>query len=411
PEWRYEQTLPRTLAEAGYHTQCVGKMHVQPARNLIGFHNVVLHDGFLHDKRRSTPAFEEFDDYLPWLREHLGAEADIVDAALGCNGYAARVWPWDERLHPTSWTVTKSIEFLRRRDPTKPFFLNVSFHRPHCPLDPPRSFWDMHADTVFPPFLKGDWEDGFAAYYENAENPVPSDERSRNRARRAYHALVTQIDYELNRLFIALGDRQLWDDTLIIFCSDHGDNMFDHGMVRKCEPFETSAGIPLFIKFPRAMSEGRAGVTDERVCELRDIYPTICEICGIPAPQNIDGVSLLGGAVSPNAPESNHIHGEHPDVQNLNNHWIARGDYKYAWYSATGRELLFNLREDPNELHDLAPSAPPALAELRALLIRELTDRPEEYVRDGKLVAGRPARSAQEWAGNGRTGLPACRKK
>jgi len=409
PVWRYEQTLPRSLAEAGYHTQCVGKLHAQPARALMGFHNVVLHDGFLHDKRQGTKALEEFDDYIPWLRERLGPDADICDAGPGCNGYAARVWPWDERYHPTSWVVTKSIEFLRRRDPSKPFFLNVSFHRPHSPFDPPRTFWEMHEKTEFPPFMRGDWEDrGFAPFHGNAENPVPDDERSKQRARRAYHALVTQIDYELNRLFIELGDRKLWDDTLVVFCADHGDNLFDHGFVRKCEPFETCAGIPLFVKFPRGMDEGRVGVTDDRICELRDLYPTICELCGLPPPADIDGVALFGKTTPPSGHPStegnfilHHLHGEHTDGP-LSNQWIACGDYKYAWYCQSGRELLFNLRTDPDELRNLAPSSPPALAEMRALLIRELDGRPEGYVHNGALVPGRQARSSQDWAGRPR---------
>lgn len=73
--WNYETTLPGEFASAGYHTQCVGKMHVYPARNLLGFHNVVLHDGYLHHNRnRHTPSqahFDEVDDYVTWLRERV----------------------------------------------------------------------------------------------------------------------------------------------------------------------------------------------------------------------------------------------------------------------------------------------------------------------------------------------------
>ena len=130
-DWRYDATMPGLLADAGYHTQCVGKMHTHPSRNLMGFHNVILHDGYLHRERAKRDDYGLVDDYTPWLREHLGPQADYIDTGVGCNGYAARPWVYDEMLHPTSWVTTQSIDFVRRRDPTKPFFLMMSYHRPH----------------------------------------------------------------------------------------------------------------------------------------------------------------------------------------------------------------------------------------------------------------------------------------
>lgn len=127
--WQYEHTLPGELAKNGYHTQCVGKMHVYPARNLCGFHNVVLHDGYLHYNRFKYQNFESEsfnltgDDYLPWLRERAGSQVDLIDLGLDCNASTvARPWHLAEELHPTNWVVSQSIDFLRRRDTTKPFF-------------------------------------------------------------------------------------------------------------------------------------------------------------------------------------------------------------------------------------------------------------------------------------------------
>ncbi len=399
PEWKYDVTLPGVLAAAGYHTQCVGKMHVQPPRNLAGFHNVVLHDGFLHDKRQQYPNPEYYDDYLPWLRERLGPSADICDPAPGCNGYAARVWPWDERWHPTSFVTTKSIEFLRRRDTRKPFFLKASYHRPHSPLDPPRTFWDMYDNVHLPEPPIGDWVD-FELAIGDPENPVPHDRHARDRARRAYHALVSQIDYELNRLFIELGDRRLWENTLVLFVSDHGDMLYDHNLVRKSMPMEACAGVPFFMRLPRSMHEGRVNITDNRLAELRDIFPTICDVCGIDIPPGLDGHSLLREA------PREHIHGEHPNG-NLSNQWLTDGREKYCWFSQTGRELLFDLDRDPQELHDLSAKNPERTAHWRNLLIRELAGRPEGYT-DGKILhAGRQPRASLPWAGtDGNTQLP-----
>ena len=392
PEWKYGATLAGAFAAAGYHTQCVGKMHAQPPRALVGFHNVVLHDGFLHDRRREYPNPDFYDDYLPWLRERLGPDADICDPGVGCNGYAARVWPWDEALHPTAFVTTKSVEFLRRRDPAKPFFLKVSYHRPHTPLDPPRSFWEMYEGVGLPEPPAGAWADGLSWNYTQVENPIPAGSHFRDRARRAYLALVTHIDYELNRLVMALNDLELFEDTVILFTSDHGDMLFDHGFVRKCVPFEGSAGIPLVMRLPRALCEGRRGVTDTRLVELRDIFPTLCDACGVGIPGNLDGHSLLRDI------PRGHIHGEHA-YGPMSNQWLTDGHEKYCWLSQTGRELLFDLDRDPQELHDLSAAQPARATHWRNPLIRELANRPEGYSDGTNLVAGRQARSALPWAG------------
>lgn len=395
PEWHYRVTLPGVLAQAGYHTQCVGKMHVEPARTLMGFHNVVLHDGFLHDKRKKFRDPIEYDDYLPDVRRELGSAADICDCGPGCNGYAVRCWPWDERYHPTSWVTTKSIEFLRRRDPSKPFFLKVSYHRPHSPLDPPPSFFSMYDGQPLPEPLEGDWTE-FMENYVNAENPVPQEKHFRDRARRAYCALVTQIDYELNRLFIELGDLGIWDDMLILFVSDHGDMLYDHRLVRKSMPFEGCAGIPLFIRMPRSMRQGREGITDGRLAELRDIFPTICDVCGIESPSCLDGQSLLTVKN-----DREYIHGEHTNGK-LSNQWLTDGHEKYCWFSQSGRELLFDLDSDPDELHNFALERPERTVFWRCRLVRELTGRLEGYVKNNALCTGCIPRPSQPWAGNGK---------
>lgn len=395
PEWHYPVTLPGVLADAGYHTQCVGKMHVEPARALMGFHNVVLHDGFLHDKRRKYHNAIEYDDYLPDVRHELGPDFDIADTAIGCNGYAVRCWPWEERLHPTGWVTSKSIEFLRRRDPTKPFFLKVSYHRPHSPLDPPPSYFSMYENRKMPEPYEGDWT-GMVSNHAQPENPIPLEPYDIDRARRAYCALVTQIDYELNRLFIALGDLNLWEDALILLVSDHGDMLYDHRLVRKSMPLEGSVGIPLFFRLPRSMRQGRQGVTDGKLAELRDLFPTVCDLCGVGIPAGLDGQSLFSDSF-----RRDDLHGEHTNGE-LSNQWMTDGREKYCWFSQSGRELLFDLENDPNELHDLAAEKPERVAFWRKRLVEELTGRPEGYVQDSTLRAGCAPRPSLPWAGAGK---------
>lgn len=396
PEWKYATTLPRTFTEAGYQTQCVGKMHVEPARATMGFENVVLHDGFLHDKRRKYRDPIQYDDYLPDVRRDLGPSFDIADTGIGCNGYSVRPWPWGERYHPTSWVTSQGVDFLKRRDPTRPFFLKVSYHRPHSPLDPPAPYLDLYAGRPMPAPRRGDWDDGIGWQYSNPENPIPREPHFVERARRAYCALVTQIDFEVNRLLIALGDLDLLKDTVVALVADHGDMLYDHGSVRKSLPFEESAGIPLFIRLPNRLREGKGCVTSARLAEIRDLFPTLCAACGIPVPEGLDGQDLLSDGF-----HREMLHGEHTNGPN-SNQWLTDGHEKYCWFPMLDRELLFDLDEDPHETHDLSAERPDRAAFWRARMVETLDGRPEGYVKDGRLSTDCQPRSAQEWAGIGR---------
>ena len=123
--------------------------------------------------------------------------------------------------------------------------------------------------------------------------------------------------------------------------------------------------------------------------ELRDLLPTLCDLAGIPIPEGIDGQNLMPFVRDEHPLWREWLHGEH-EWGRYSNHWLTDGRTKYAWYSQTGREQLFDLVADPKECYDLAAARPAALATWRARLIEELRDREEGYVQDGRLVTGRP---------------------
>lgn len=161
--WNYTHTLAGELSKAGYYTQCVGKMHVHPLRNNLGFNDVRLHDGYLHAYRRpSTPSYEDqrvADDYYWWLKQQLGVDADPVDTGLDCNSWVVRPWIYEEKYHPTNWVASECRDFLRRRDRSKPFFLMASFVRPHPPLDAPEYYLNLYKDKPLAEPWRGDWND------------------------------------------------------------------------------------------------------------------------------------------------------------------------------------------------------------------------------------------------------------
>ena len=82
--------------------------------------------------------------FRSFLKTQLGPQADLMDDGLNCNSWMARPWPYAEALHPSNWLVTEAIEFLKTKDPTVPFFLKLSFEKPHSPFNPPQYYFDMY---------------------------------------------------------------------------------------------------------------------------------------------------------------------------------------------------------------------------------------------------------------------------
>ncbi|CAI9406732.1 arylsulfatase [Aestuariimicrobium sp. T2.26MG-19.2B] len=403
-------TLQGTLREAGYQTQAIGKMHVWPERARCGFDNVLLHDGFLHFARGRHPRHEDNDDYLTWLRRQPGlAAADIDDHGVGCNDVVGRPFDKDERVHPSTWAMTEAVDFLKRRDPTSPFFLYLSFHRPHGPFDPPQWAWDLYRDADVAEPSVGDWEDELPG---RRDHRIRAQFGRRSRAvreqvLRGYWGNITHIDLQLNRLHETLTARGLAHNTVICFVSDHGDMMGDHHLYQKAVGYEGSVRVPFVVQVPGGHGAA-AGRWRDEVVELRDLAPTLLDLAGVDIPDEMDGrslVPLLAGA----EPQDwrDHLHGEHVInhfglVEQM--HWVTDGSSKFCWFSGSGREQFFDLVDDPGECHDLNDH-PSRLAEVdawRARLVADLSGREEGFVRltdDGapELVPGRPISSCASW--------------
>ena len=391
--WNYPVTIAGEFTRHDYQTQAIGKLHVYPERSQIGFQHVVLHDGFLHFSRTRARNYDLVDDYLPWLRQQLGRDADYFDHGLNCNSVVARPWDKPEHLHPTNFVVTQAIDFLRRRDPRKPFFLFMSFHRPHPPYDPPAWAFEQYVDQPMPDPPVGDWVDLFAEH-ASARRPDSYagtiDRRVLQRARAGYYGHMTHIDHQINRFMEVLHEFRLRSNSYVCFVSDHGEMMGDHHLFRKGFPYEGSARVPLLLKGPDG-SGIRSGTTSDRVVELRDVMPSLLDCAGLPIPETVEGRSFLPFARSQDQPWRSHLHGEHTLFgQSLQ--WITDGHIKYVWHSGTGVEQLFDLDADPQECHDLArdPDAGTCLQHWRRVLAGELAGREEGFSDGEQLIPGRP---------------------
>lgn len=396
----YPVTLPSVLRESGYQTYAVGKMHVFPDRARCGFDEVELHDGFLHTQRRLDGG--PVDDYVEFLRRETGdPRADYQDTGIGCNAMTARPWEREERLHPTRWVADRSMRFLERRDPSRPFFLYTSFHRPHAPFDPPGWLWEKYVRRELGERPVGEWISRFDEHRRDHGSEAEfgtKKESVHQQVKAGYYASIEFIDLQLNRLKEALSDQGLLEDTVIAFVSDHGDMMGDHDMYRKSVGYEGSARVPFVVHVPAKWREGW-GETGEvgAIAELRDVMPTLLGLAGVPVPEGVDGVDLRGS--SRGEGPRDYLHGEHL-IGSLGRHsmqWIRSERWKYLWFSGDGHEQLFDLEADPQELHDLAGKEPEILAQHRELLVAELDGREEGFVEDGRLVPGRPLRSEASW--------------
>jgi len=392
--WNYKFTLPQLLARAGYQTHCVGKTHFYPQGIKLGFESIVSYEGDQNFDGKFI------NDYHVWLAKQTNNLLSETDHGVDWNSWYARPSHLPEELHNNTWVITKGIEFLKNRDITRPFFLNLSFHRPHAPVDPPKVFYDMYKDRDDIPVPIGDWAhiydvpvDNINAWYGRVP---PSLLR---RLRLAYYAQVAHIDNQIGRFIMAIHKLMLYP-TWIIFTSDHGEMLGDHFLFRKSYAYEGSAKTPLIICPPHKsmIHECHLPVISQ------DIMPTILEIAGVSIPQEVEGKSLLPLLSTPHdkCRWRSYVHGEHTTCYAPGNsmQYLTDGKEKYIWHPLTGAEELFDLVSDPLETHNLAKDykAKAILKKWRKCLIHQLVTRKEDKLSDGKkLLPGKELPQVREF--------------
>jgi arylsulfatase A-like enzyme len=387
--WRYPDPFPRVLRDGGYQTLCVGKTHFFPQRARLGFEEVVL-----YDPQRHEPNF--VSDYDRWLDQRTGGLVRDTNHDLDSNSWVVHPWTHDEELHASAWTSTAAIELLGRRDPQRPFFLQVSYHRPHPPLDPPVEYLRRYEGRPLPPVPVGDWAGDLDVPVREVDSyygRIPSHQL--DRARRAYFAQVGHLDYQIGRVVRYLRRNNLSNSTYLVFSSDHGELLGDHHMWRKFSPFEGSARVPLIVKAPSGV-DGPRGVRCGLPVGLHDLMPTFLDEAGLAGamPAAVEGRSLAPLVRGREGPWRGYVHGEHSGSRIPGGGWqfVVGARWKFMWQTESGRELLFDLDADPQELHDLAADAAYAgeLATCRGWLVEELARRPDDGLTDGRrLIAGK----------------------
>lgn len=378
-EWNFSGMLPEVLARSGYQTHCVGKTHFYPQNKHCGFEGTDSYECW----QRLTDWY--VDDYEEWLREKSRGLLEERMSGLDDNSWNALPSILPEELHNTSWVVTRGLEFLRKRDRTRPYFLTLSFHRPHPPIDPPQRFWDLYIGRECSPPFVGDWagiHDKPAAGLQAWEGRLP--EKQLNRMRLGYFAQIAHIDSQIGRLLRSLRSRKDMPDV-IIFTADHGEMLGDHHLLRKTYAYQGSAAVPLII-WEKGKIYGQRTDVPVTLC---DLYPTTLRYADLSPEKDRYGLDLTG-LYQRNEPCSREwIGGEHAACYSDNEamQFLTDGKEKYIWFTATGREQLFDLQKDPYECHDLSESQ--EMQERLLLWRRRLIEREsciQEGLSDGKKL-------------------------
>lgn len=370
-------TLAQSFRDAGYRSVAVGKLHVYPQRDRIGFDEVQLCE-------EGRPYWGVYDDYEIHLADE-GFAGQQFDHGMSNNEYVCRPWHLPERTHPTSWAARTMSREIRRRDPTRPGFWYLSFTHPHPPLVPPRDYWDMYRSTEVPAPPSSDWSQAgdqlpYRLQVQAQQWPLLTP-AARERALRAFYALCTHIDHQLRLVIGTLREEGLLDRTIILFTADHGDMLGQHGLWAKRLFYEPSANVPMVLVPAQGDSQVRPGSVDRRLAGLQDVMPTLLEMARVEPPEQLDGRSLVTGSAR------EHLYGE-CNEDAMASRMIRCGRHKLIYYPAGNRSQLFDLDSDPDELHDLAgdPRQAETLQRLQSLLRSELYGSDLDWVQSDQLV-------------------------
>ncbi len=273
-------TLPHHFREHGYATARCGKI----------FHLGVPTGLESMDDPQAWDFGTPFKDERPYPKKR----ESVVKVSTGKKSGLAwtETTGTDDDLVDGNFAKT-AIDWLEKRDTTKPFFLAVGFHRPHLPLVAPAKYFDLYPfDDIQLPHEPADDEADIPLPARNGGVPgytIATTPEQRRAAIRGYLATVSFMDAQAGRVLDALPRLGLDDNTIIIFTGDHGWHLGEHGLWHKRSLFEESARVPFIVFDPRAKGNGQRSLS---LVELLDVYPTLCDLTSIPAPANLEGKSL-----------------------------------------------------------------------------------------------------------------------
>jgi len=366
-------SLPHALNAAGYESWLGGKMHFATDHR-YGFSDVYpgANEG---EKMRGEGKRRAFGDMTESERGWAGRVAEFKTADTSSI------------LEKDRDVTAGCRDFLKnRKADDKPFFLLAGYLAPHFPLTIPQEYYDRYKGKVPMPEIPEGLIENLPTNYKHLRAGFgvgqATDEETKL-GRELYWGFVNWLDDEVGKLLNALGDSEVADNTIVIYCSDHGENKGDHGLWWKNNMYEHAARMPLIVHWPKRWAGGQRRPS---ACSLVDLAQTIGELGGVERSDDWDGESLLNYLDDGNS-EWRDIAVSEYYAHNIASGFqmIRQGDWKYVYHTRFDDEHgpereLYNLKDDPKEFDDLANDADQAdrVAQLHALLIQELKRDPEE---------------------------------
>ena len=374
-----QQTFPKLLQKAGYQTAMVGKWHLETDPTGFDYWNILPGQGAYHD-----PVMVTKDGRTT----HPGYVTDLI---TDC-----------------------SLDWLRKRDKTKPFCLLCHHKAPHRNWQPDAKHAEMFKDKTFPepPTFDDDWATRASAARtqqmtvakhltkSDLKQPIPpgltpeQEKRWRyTRYMQDYLACIASVDDNVGRMLDFLEKEGLADNTIVVYTTDNGFFLGDHGWFDKRFMFEESLRLPLMIRYPKAV---KAGSTCDRFVINADYAPTFLDFAGVPVPSDMQGRSvrpLLEGKTPADWRTSMYYHYyEFPGAHSVQRHYGVRTDqYKLIFYYQIGEWELFDLKKDRYELKNVYgdPAYADAEKQMKAELdrLRAELKVPEDAVKPPQPVA------------------------
>ena len=368
--------LAQCFRDGGYQATAVGKLHVYPQRDRIGFDDVLLAE-------EGRPQLGAVDDYDLFLADKGHAGRQYLHG-MSNNEYSWRPWHLPEDCHITNWATSAMARTILRRDPTRPAFWYLSYTHPHPPLVPLADYLERYRSRPIAPPLNASWAADFEKLPHHLKivrsfwHQLPPVQLAD--ARRAFYALCTHIDHQLRVVLGTLREAQLLDNTIILFTSDHGDMLGDSGFYAKRLLYEGSANIPFILVGGKGDARVADHAVDNRLVGLQDVMPTLLELAGLPIPQSVDGLSLAGNQ------RRELLYTECLEDAKATR-MVTDERFKLIWYPAGNIVQLFDLLEDPKELTDLSRQGDfgTVRARLETALVAELYGVDLNWIENGAL--------------------------
>lgn len=343
-------TIPQLFKGNGYHAQCVGKI----------FHNWRQDDYQGDPDSWSVPSVLHYNSHAN-DKPQVAGEAP-PNLASGRMGHECRDVPdeayFDGRVAATAIETMRAIH-----ENEEPFFLAVGFWKPHTPFNAPKKYWDLYDPETIPlPKHLAPPSDVPELALTKDRFDVSKEAALLREMHHGHLAAISYLDAQIGKVLEELDALGLRDNTIVVFWSDHGLHLGEHGLTRKTTAFELDAGVPLIIDAPGQPD----GQRTEALVELLDLYPTLADLCGLEIPDELEGISLAPVLADPNAtvkevaitqtPRPNYLRGKQPEVMGYS---IRADRYRFTewrdWKTGETRAReLYNHDSDPLETENLA---------------------------------------------------------